>query len=348
MIIRNAGMLTTVQDSGRFHYQQYGVMASGAMDQVAMRIANILVGNPRDTAVLEMTVMGASMEFDQTNIVAITGADMHPTIDGRPVPMYAAVLVQRGETLTLGTCQQGMRTYVAFAGGLEIPIVMGRQSTLLRAGFGGYQGRKLKAGDEIAFTRPVQTLPKWELRSVGIEVLVSKEVSVHVLLGPQDDHFTDEGLKTFLSSPYTIRNESDRMGYRLSGPQLHHRNGANIVTDGIAFGSIQVPSDGQPIIMMADRQCTGGYTKIATVISADLPVLAQCRPGTVVHFQTTTIEDAQALLRKQRNWEDQLENLLQLGGMEHTSDQKLNGYEGLPLREKIKRGIAHVKSRFKQ
>lgn len=307
MIVEDGGLLTTVQDEGRFHWQRYGVMVSGAMDQEAMRLANLLVGNPPGEAVLEATVLGPSLRFTEDEVIAITGADMSPLLDGHAVPMYMALPVRRGQVLALGTAQGGVRTYIAFAGGLDIPPVMGSRSTLLRAELGGFQGRKLRAGDVLPLAAPAGWLDRWSRRVLPPRAATPEEVTIRVIPGPQEDRFQPESLETFLSAAYRVRPESDRMGYRLEGPPLVHSGGANIITDGIAFGSVQVPSDGMPIVMMADRQCTGGYTKIANVITVDLPQLAQCGPGIRLRFRAVTVEEAQTLLVRQRVREERLD-----------------------------------------
>ena len=311
VIIRQAGLLTTVQDGGRYGYQQYGVMVSGAMDQKSMRLANLLVGNEPDEAVLEMTALGADLEFQTDCIVAAVGADMQPVIGKMPVEMGVAILVRKGETIRFQAAKHGCRTYLSFAGCLDLPEVMGSRSTLLRAGLGGYKGRKLRPGDELSLRAPVGSLPHWEKRRIEPRQMPEKLLTLRVVLGPQDDRFPAQAMETFLSSVYTVKAESDRMGYRLDGPKLAHVNGANIITDGIAFGAIQVPNDGKPIIMMADRQCTGGYTKIASVITADLPLLAQCGAGAKVQFQSICIEQAQELLHAAREGEQAFARQLQ-------------------------------------
>ena len=315
MNVENGGLLTTVQDEGRFCWQQYGVMVSGAMDQESMRLANLLVNSPPGAAVLEATLQGPSLRFTEDEVIAVTGADMGPLLDGWSVPMYLALPVRRGQVLTLGAARGGLRTYIAFAGGLDIPAVMGSRSTLLRAGLGGFRGRKLGTGDVLPLAAPVGWLGRWSRRVLTPRTVTPPEAVIRVIPGPQEDRFQPESLETFLTAGYTVRADSDRMGYRLKGPPLVHRGGANIITDGIAFGSVQVPSDGMPIVMMADRQCTGGYTKIANVITVDLPLLAQCGPGTRLRFQAVTVEEAQALLVRQRVRETRL-------------DRYMNGREG--------------------
>ncbi|MBO5565367.1 MAG: biotin-dependent carboxyltransferase family protein, partial [Lachnospiraceae bacterium] len=266
--VNNPGVLTTVQDFGRFGYQQFGVSASGVMDPRAMSLANLLVGNPEDEAVLECTMMGPELVFDKANVIAVTGGNLQPMIDGAPIDNYRAVAVGEGQTLRFMGPKTGLRAYIAFAGGLDIEPVMGSRSTHMKAKIGGFQGRKLDKGDQIGFRAPKETLKNMDLRSMAPEFIPRPEYILRVVMGPQDDYFTDAGIQTFLSEVYTLTPEFDRMGCRLDGPIIAHKDGGDIISDGIAFGAIQVPSAGTPIIMVADRQTTGGYTKIANVITA--------------------------------------------------------------------------------
>ena len=295
----SGGFLTTVQDMGRTGYQESGMSVSGVMDQRSAAIANILVGNDENEAVLEVTLMGPMMEFTEDNIIAVTGGNLVPKVNGKDLPMYQAVLVHKGDSMNFAGMTSGSRVYIAVAGGLDIPVQMGSKSTNLKLKVGGYQGRKIGSGDEIGFAAPKTTLPNMRKRKVTPEDFSQTEKTIRVVMGPQDDCFTEKGVETFLSSTYAFTNESDRMGCRLEGEVIEHKNGGDIITDGIAFGAIQVPSHGQPIIMMADHQTTGGYTKIAGVISVDLPLVAQSRPGYKVHFQKVTVEEAQKLYIEQ-------------------------------------------------
>lgn len=312
IVIENPGILTTVQDEGRFGYQQFGVSPAGPMDTKSFYIANILAGNNRTEGALEMTFQGAQVRFEKDNIIAITGADMSPNIDGTPIPMYQAVLVHAGSVLTLGmTNGNGCRAYVAFAGGLDIAKVMGSKATLMRNELGGMDGRKLEKGDIIGFAAPRKKLPNMELRRLKPEIFPKKELTLRVVRGPQDYEFTEEECRKFFWYGAKISNEFDRMGCRLEREEpLHHIGDGNIITDGISFGSIQVPPNGQPIIMLADRQSTGGYTKIGSVISVDLPLLTQSMAGYRVRFVEVSIELAQDLYIRRLNELDNLEQKL--------------------------------------
>ena len=298
--VLNPGLLTTVQDLGRIGYQQFGVSVSGAMDPRSTAIANLLVGNPDGEAVLECTMMGPHLHFNKGNCIAITGGDLGATLDGQPVETYRAVKVAAGQVLKFTMPKKGCRAFIAFAGGLDIPEVMGSRSTYMKAKIGGLNGRKLEKGDEIGFRAPKTELKNMNFRSMASEFVPRPEYTIRVVLGPQDDYFTEAGIQTFLSQVYTVTPEFDRMGCRLEGEVIAHKDGGDIISDGIAFGAIQVPSAGKPIIMLGDRQTTGGYTKIANVISVDFRILAQLKAGDKVRFEKVSIKAAQDALLTQR------------------------------------------------
>ena len=312
IIVENPGILTTVQDEGRFGDQQFGVSPAGPMDTQSFYLANILAGNRRSEGLLEMTFSGPTLKFQKDNIIAVTGASMSPCVNGEPVPMYQAVLVRAGDTLSFGmTDGSGSRGYLAFAGGLDVPLVMGSKATLMRNNLGGIEGRKLKKGDAIGFASPKTELPNMPLRRLAPERFPTGELTLRVVAGPQDTDFSEEELKRFFWYSAKITNEFDRMGCRLEREEpLKHIGDGNIITDGIAFGSIQVPSNGQPIIMLADRQSTGGYSKIGTVISVDLPKLTQGVPGMRVRFVRVGIELAQNLYVRRLKSLERLEKQL--------------------------------------
>lgn len=298
--IASGGFLTTIQDMGRYGFQETGMSVSGVMDQRSASLANILVGNEETEAVIEVTMMGPMMEFTEDNIIAVTGGDLGAKLNGDPLPLYEAVAVKKGGTLSFQGMYSGSRAYIAFAGGLDVPVIMGSKSTNLKSKVGGFEGRKLGTGDEIGFCSPKTTLPNMKKRKLEPEDFSAKAHKVRVVMGPQDDCFTEAGIQTFLNSTYAVSNEYDRMGCRMEGEKIEHKNGGDIITDGISFGAVQVPSHGNPIVMMADHQTTGGYTKIANVISVDLPVLAQCMPGFKINFERVDIEEAQRLYCEQK------------------------------------------------
>ena len=299
--ILNPGLLTTVQDFGRIGYQQFGVPVSGVVDPRAMSIANILVDNPEDEAVLECTMLGPQIRFDAPNAIAITGGDLGPTIDNQPIPNYAAIRVEAGQVLRFAGLRSGCRAYIAFAGGLDIAPVMGSRSTYMKAKIGGVEGRKLQKDDVIKFRKPNPDLRGLNIRHISPEFVPRLEYKIRVVLGPQDDMFTEHGIETFLSESYIVTPEFDRMGCRLDGEIIEHKGeSGDIISDGIAFGAIQVPTAGKPIIMLSDRQTTGGYTKIANVISADFRILAQLKAGDRVRFAQVSVAAAQDALLTQR------------------------------------------------
>lgn len=295
----NGGFITTIQGMGRTGYQEFGVPAAGVMDTMAFRKANILVGNDENEAALELTLMGPMFTFTSDNIIAVTGGNLGAKLNGKDLPMYQAVLAKKGDTMSFMGIKSGSRAYVAFAGGLDVPVVMGSKSTHLKSNLGGFKGRKLGPGDEIEFAAPKTILPNMSKRTVPADDYSNTSCTLRVILGPQDDCFTEAGIRTFLNSTYTLTNEADRMGLRFEGEKIEHKNGGDIITDGISFGAVQVPSHGQPIVMMADHQTTGGYTKIAGIISADLPKAAQLKPGCKVNFQQVSVEEAQDIYVKE-------------------------------------------------
>ena len=296
--VLSPGPLSTVQDAGRFGYMRSGFSPNGAMDGYSMALANILVGNLPGEGVIEMTMLGMHVSFDGDALIAATGADMAPTLNGEEMPMYRAVTVHAGDVVRFGAARSGMRAYLAVAGGFDLPLVMGSMSTNLKCALGGFRGRKLQAGDVIGLRASFDATLLGQ-RQAESENDYPAAITVRVLLGPQDDHFTDKGIATFLKSRYTVSGQSDRMGVRLEGAKIENKNGVDIISDGVATGSVQIPAAGTPIIMMADRQTTGGYAKIATVISADLKKIAQARPGTTVRFAAVTEKEALALKKEE-------------------------------------------------
>lgn len=300
LAVLDGGLLTTVQDLGRPGYERYGVPVCGAMDRFALQAANSLVGNHLGEAALEMTVLGPRLRAEHDCLIALAGADLGPRVDERPVAGWRTHRLRRGQMLDFTGPAHGCRGYLAVAGGFAIDPVLGSRSTFLRGRWGGVEGRALQAGDLLRLRDPNPDQPGRAGGAVAPADVPRyvHELTVRVVLGPQDDLFTPAGIDTLLGSVYEVGAESDRMGYRLRGPRVEHRAGADIVSDGVVMGSVQVPGDGQPIIMMADRQTTGGYTKIATVATADLPLLAQCQPGVGrVRFARVTEAVAVELLR---------------------------------------------------
>ena len=296
----NGGILTTIQDSGRYGYQELGIPTSGVMDDYNYRLANILVGNKLDEAVLEMTYFGPTLKFNEDLTLAITGSDMNPKINGQPAPMFETIKVKAGDTLQFGKVNEGVRGYLAFGGSIDVPVVNGSKSTHIKTKMGGIDGRALKPKDTLNIVGskdktmrriPENYLPKFNHCNL-----------LRVVLGPQDDYFTEKGIHDlFRSGGYQVTKDFDRMGIRLKGTSIEHKETADIISDGTTFGSIQVPANGQPIILVADRQTTGGYTKIGNVITPDLYKLANMSFLDKVLFQKVTIEEAQKATLDYRN-----------------------------------------------
>ena len=298
--ITEPGLFTTVQDRGRYGYQRLGVPVSGAMDEFALRAANLLVGNDEGAAGLEMTVIGPDIAFLSDTWIAVAGADLTAQLDGETLERWQSVQVSAGSTLTFRDMQDGMRAYLAVAGGIDVPLVMGSRSTYVDASIGGVDGRALKKGDVIS-ALPVATDRSFVKRQLpdGFEARpYGQRHQLRVVLGPQQQAFGPEAIATLLSSTYSVSLDSDRMGYKLDGSPVVHQSGADIVSDGNPPGAVQVPGDGTPTILLADRGTTGGYTKIATVISSDLGKLAQAVPGHTVTFEAVTVEEAHEVYRE--------------------------------------------------
>jgi KipI family sensor histidine kinase inhibitor len=297
--VLDGGLFTTVQDSGRREYRRMGVAGAGPMDPPALRRANLLVGNPQGAAALECTLTGPTLRFCESVHFALTGADLGAVLERADlgewtVPLGARVFARPENVLRFRGRRRGSRGYLAFEGGVEVPLVLASSSTDVPGAFGGFEGRALRAGDLLPLG-PRQR--SGEVPPPSLEI--SGEATLRVVLGPQHDQL--EPLATFLQEPYTLATTSDRTGSRLLGPPLSHRGSAEIVSDGMVMGSVEVAADGQPMVMMADCPTTGGYPKVATVITVDLPLLAQLVPGEGrVRFAAVSVEEAQRQLRKSR------------------------------------------------
>lgn len=294
--IENPGVLTTVQDQGRYGYMEFGVRTGGVMDLSAYAAGNRLVGNAENAACLEMTLMGITAVFEGDGVIALTGAGMKPRLDGMPLETGRAVPVHSGQRLSMGISEKGCRGYFFAAGGIDVPEVMGSRSTDVKCHLGGLEGRALKAGDILKTgTQTAGEEGNPSKKSAMAPEKIESKVQVRAVEGPQADWFSEEARERFFRETYTVSAESDRMGMRLNGWTVESLQGVDIVSDGIVSGSIQITKSGMPIVMMADHQTTGGYAKIATVCSFDLPKLAQLRPGDAVCFRRVTVEEAQRL-----------------------------------------------------
>ena len=299
--IVDPGPQTTVQDLGRVGQLRYGIPPSGPLDVGAFVVANRLVGNADGAAALECTVLGPRFTVEAACVIAVTGADAPVTINGAAAECWTTQPLAAGDTVRIGAARAGVRIYVAFSGGLDVPPVLGSRATYLRGRLGGLEGRSLKR-DDVLRLFPAAMPAARRLPPSAIPPLESEPV-IRVILGPQADRFTAEGVAAFLGGAYEMLPQSDRMGARLSGPRVTHVRGHDIISDGIALGSIQVPGDGQPIVLLVDRQSTGGYTKIATVGSFDIGRVGQVKPGQRLRFQAVDVAQAHRL---RRSWETSL------------------------------------------
>ena len=307
------GSMSTVQDMGRTGHAAQGYPECGACDKYALALGNLLCGNPERAAAIEMTLTGATVRFDQDAVIALTGAACTPKLDGYGIPLYTPVRVPAGATLETGMFTAGLRAYLCVQGGVDAAPVLGSRSTDMKCRIGGIEGRALRRGDHLPIGKPAPGYA-FERAARAAEILAGKpwllrprtahsflpEQAVPLLRavpGPQDDAFTGEGLRAFFSGMYTVTADSNRMGVKLAGPAVAAKEGSDILSDGIVEGSVQISANGQPILMLADHQTTGGYAKIATVIAPDLSAAAQLRPGELAAFRPVTVQKAISLCR---------------------------------------------------
>lgn len=303
------GGYTTVQDEGRYGYQQMGIPVSGVLDAFAFHCANLLVANPKNSAAMEITVMGPRLEILSQADLAVTGAEIGMTLNGQPIETWTSFSVKPGDILDIQQVKSGCRAYLASNGGIDVPQVMGSRSTYVGASIGGYHGRLLKAGDVIK-CGPGKRLT--DMRKMPSDMIPSypPEVVIRAIPGPQDDFFK-EGLEVIFQSDFMVSTKADRMGYRLQGPEVKIRKGMpkSIISEPTMPGGVQIPADEQPIILMVE-QTVGGYTKIVTVISVDLPRVAQATPGDTIRFERVSLETAHALYQEQQKKLQDLEGKL--------------------------------------
>ncbi|WP_457426210.1 5-oxoprolinase subunit C family protein [Roseateles sp. P5_E7] len=299
--ILRVGPLATVQDLGRPGWRDRGLSLCGALDEFALQAGNLLVGNPPGAAGLEFTLAAATLRFHADACIAITGTDADASLDGRPLRAWWRQRVRAGQTLKLAAPRERMRSYIAIAGGLALSPALGSLSTDLKGGFGGLDGRALRDGDHL----PLNPSPALPARTVGMRP-PEWTPAVRVLPGPEHEDFTMAAREAFWASDWTVTPQSNRMGYRLAGPQLERERGEELASHGMLPGVIQVPPSGQPIVLLADAQTTGGYPKIGIVIRADLWKLGQLRLGARLRFVPCTPAEALAALREQRLLLDQM------------------------------------------
>lgn len=317
--ILKSGLQTTVQDVGRTGYQKYGVIASGVMDPFAHRLANLLVGNKEQAATLEITLVGPAIKFTEDAIIALCGGDLSPQIDDKVVGMWRMLIVGKGSTLRFGEPRMGVRCYLAIAGGINVPEVMGSRSTYLRAGIGGFQGRALEKDDEVPIgqinkqqQKIMQQNSENEFDWLLPPARYFEEPVIRMMPGRQFDLFDDNSKQQIFNEPFTVSQNSDRMGYRLEGAGLSLKNSKELISEAVSFGSVQVPADGNPIVLLADRQTTGGYPKIGQVASVDLPLISQLKQGQQLRFKEISLEDAQQRLIEQEQSIRQMKAAIQL------------------------------------
>lgn len=326
--VLNPGLQSTIQDFGRHGYQKYGVIVSGAMDSYAMRLANIAVGNNENEGVLEITMIGPSLELEMGTLISITGGNISPTINGKKIPMGRPVYIKEDCVLNFGACLAGCRSYLAIAGGFDVPEVMESKSTYLRAQFGGFNGRTLKKGDilnigakSVAAIKIIKKLQ--EINQKGEFVATSWYVGdstaeninstiIRVFKDRQFDNISDESINKFFNSEFNVDNKSDRMGYRLCGEKIELKERLEMISEEVSIGTIQIPPDGNPIILLADRQTTGGYPKLAHVASVDIQKIVQLKPNSKIKFKQITLKEAERLYFERERYIDELKKAIRL------------------------------------
>lgn len=310
LLVRKPGLFSTIQDFGRNSYQKYGISQSGALDEYSFILANMLVGNDEKEAVLELTLLGAEFEVLEGGTISITGANMFAKVNNKTVPMWETIDLSKGDILSFGVAKEGCRTYIAIGGGIDSTPILGSRSTYIRAKLGGLNGNIIKEGDVITskaclhnnkYHLPEEFIPKY-----------SKDNVVRVILGPQLNYFTEKGIRTFLSEKFIFTNDINRMACRLDGPSIEHKLSANIISDGTPNGAIQVPANGKPIILLNDRQTTGGYPKIACVVTVDIQKVAQAQPSDIISFKPISIVKAHLLHKNYLNNINRIKKVLNL------------------------------------
>lgn len=312
IVVIKPGMLSSFQDAGRHGQQPLGISVVGAMDQRAHQLANILVGNDARTASLEITLTGPTLQFKKPCCIALSGADLSATLNGQPVAMNRPIIARPKDELAFGPRKHGTRCYLAVHGGFALTPVLGSTSTYLRSHFGGWHGRALQKGDEIPLAQPLKNkgLEALAMELWAIQIYLPSAIAdssrqrIRLIKSALWNEFTPESCVALLTETFKVSPDSERMGYRLSGTPLLMSEPRQLLSEATTFGTIQVPAGGQPIILMADRQTTGGYPKMAYVATVDLPLLAQCAPGDALQFEAITLERAQELdVARERAWQ---------------------------------------------
>lgn len=300
--ILHPGLASSLQDSGRYHWQHFGVPVCGSMDLFSHRLANALAGNQGDPATLEMTLQGAKLRFLRRAVIVLSGADFSPCIDDKPVAMLCPLTVPAGAILSFGSHRKGARCYLAIKGGFSAPEVMGSQSTSQGAGFGGHHGRRLKKGDVLAFNWPLHNTSNLRLPFGMPDIFPAHRQALRFIPGKHWNLLTDKEKHQFTHQTFILSQHSDRMGYRLEGEPLALSSSAEIYSEAVSRGTVQLPAGGAPIILMADSQTTGGYPKIAHIAAVDMPYLAQSLPGTEFTFKEISLYNAQLYSAQRQCW----------------------------------------------
>jgi antagonist of KipI len=298
ILVQAPGLFTTVQDLGREGFGPMGVSASGAADPISLRIGNRLVGNPEGAAALEITLVGGEFRFEQAGVIAVTGADFGPSLDGIPLTMWTSIEIQKDQTVILGPSRSGARAYLCVQGGIAVEPFLGSASTHVLSGLGGFEGRPLRRDDRLELGTANSVFRRRSLSPKALENLQPRK-AIRVTDGPQSDWFSNSVWKMFCESTFRVTEQSNRMGIRLEGPPISLDASREMITEGVSLGAIQVPPSGQPIILFVEQQTTGGYPKIANVISADLQSLGQLRPRDTIRFERVEMSEARSLLFQQ-------------------------------------------------
>ena len=326
--VLNPGLLTTIQDFGRSGYQKYGVIVSGAMDTYSMRLSNILVGNEENEGVLEITLIGPSLKLETGTLFSITGADISPTINGKKIPRGRPIYLNKDCILKFGVCKAGCRCYLAIAGGFDVQKIMESKSTYLRAQFGGFNGRSLKKDDIIAIgdknSKAIKIIkkleemkikgdfiaPSWYIKNFMLQN--TESTVIRVFEDRQFHKISEKSINKFFNSKFNIDTKSDRMGYRLAGEKIELKEKLEMISEEVSLGTIQIPPDGNPIILLADRQTTGGYPKIAHVASVDIQKIVQLKPNDKIEFRKITLKEAEKLYFKRETYIVDLKKAIEL------------------------------------
>lgn len=309
--VQSPGMFTTVQDLGRYGYGPLGVSPSGAADPIALRLGNLLAGNPETGAALEMTLLGGTFLFTEDAVIAVTGSDFAPTLDGNPLPLWTSCKIRPGQTLKLGPTQSGARCYLCVRGGIAVKPFLGSASTHILSRLGGLEGRALRKGDVLhVHEMPAAKFNGQRRFAPEVAARFGRRSVLRTTVGPQTDLFSSDAIDAFYKSRYRVTEQSNRMGLRLEGAALETPHSGQMISEGVSLGAVQVPAGGQPIILFVEQQTTGGYPKIANIVSADLPGVGQLRPGNEIQFELVGPEAARKLIVEQEQFLQKLASSL--------------------------------------